>query len=50
MGIGFTASTEAGIWEHFPTIVQTIFGQNVVSVIFVVAQLLNLLLPKHLRE
>ena len=50
MGIGFTASTEAGIWESFSVMVQSIFAQNVVSVIFVVSMALNLLLPKHLEE
>ena len=46
MGIGFTASTEAGIWEQFPVAVQSVFAQNVVSVTFVIALIMNLLLPK----
>ena len=46
VGIGFTASSEAGIWDSFPVLVQSIFAQNVVSVIFAVAMILNLLLPK----
>ena len=50
MGIGFTASTEAGIWNAFPVAVQTIFAQNVVSVIFATALLMNLLLPKNIEE
>ena len=50
MGIGFTASTEAGIWENFPVVVQSIFAQSVVSVIFVVALLMNFLLPKQMEE
>ena len=50
MGVGFTASTEAGIWNEFPVAVQSIFSQNVVSVIFVIAMLMNLLLPKHMEE
>ena len=50
MGVGFTASTEAGIWNEFPVAVQSIFAQNVVSVIFVIAMLMNLLLPKHMEE
>lgn len=29
VAIGFTASTEAGIWDSFPAAVQTIFAQNV---------------------
>ena len=50
MGIGFTASTEAGIWQSCPVVLQSIFAQNVVSVIFAVSMLLNLLLPKHLED
>ncbi len=46
VAIGFTASTEAGIWDSFPTWVQSIFSQNVVAVIFVIAILLNLILPR----
>lgn len=49
MGVGFTASTEAGIWNEFPVAVQSIFAQNVVSVIFVIAVLMNLMLPKHME-
>ena len=50
IGIGFTASTEAGLWDAFPVAVQSIFAQNVVSVIFAVAMILNLLLPKEMKE
>ena len=50
MGIGFTASTEAGIWSALPVAVQSIFAQNIVSVIFVVALVMNLLLPKKIAE
>ena len=50
IGIGFTASTETGIWNEFPVAVQSIFSQNVVSVIFVIALLMNLLLPKNMEE
>lgn len=46
--IGFTASTEVGIWYSLPTSIQTIFSQNVVAVVFVTAMLLNLLLPKEI--
>ncbi len=46
IGIGFTASTEAGIWDSFPVVVQSIFSQNVVAVIFVLALVLNICLPK----
>ena len=33
VAIGFTASTEAGIWDSFPP-AATIFAQNVVAIIF----------------
>ena len=50
IGIGFTTSTEAGIWVSFPVAVQTIFGQSIVAVVFVIAMLLHLLLPKNVEE
>lgn len=50
VGVGFTASTEAGIWTAFPQEVQTIVGSSVVSVVFVIAVLLNLLLPKQMED
>ena len=48
VAIGFTASTEADIWSHFPVAIQSIFSQNVVAVIFITALVLNLILPKSL--
>ena len=50
IGIGFTASTEAGIWKNFPVIIQSIFSQSVVAVIFVISFLLNLVLPQNLDD
>ena len=50
IGIGFTTSTEAGIWVSFPPIVQSIFAQNVVAVIFVMSFLLNLVLPADMED
>ena len=49
IAIGFTGSTEAGIWESFPLAIQSIFSQNVVAVIFVIAVVLNLVLPKEME-
>ena len=43
-----TTSTEAGLWENFPVAVQSIFAQNVIAVIFVIALILNLALPKDM--
>ena len=50
VAIGFTTSTEAGIWDSFPVAVRSIFSQNVVAVIFVLALILNLVLPESMEE
>ena len=50
IGVGFTASSEAGIWTAFPQEVKTIVASSVVSVVFVIAVLLNLLLPKQMED
>ncbi len=50
VAVGFTGSSAAGIWDSFPVFVQTLFSQNVVAVIFVIAILLNLTLPKEMDE
>jgi len=49
VGIGFTTSSEIGLWAHFPSIVQSVFATNVVAVVFVVAIILNLILPKDME-
>ena len=48
IGVGFTAASESGIWGIFPATIQTVFGGNVVAVVFVVAILLSLLLPEEM--
>ena len=48
VGVGFTSSTEAGIWSEMPVAVQSVFSQNIVAVIFVMALFLNLVLPKEM--
>ncbi len=48
IGVGFTAASESGIWGIFPATIQTVFGGNVVAVVFVVAILLSLLLPEDM--
>ena len=48
MAIGFTTSTEVGIWSSFPVAVQTVFSQNEVAVIFTIALVLNLVLPRNM--
>lgn len=48
VGIGFTANP--AIFAHFPSIVQIIFAGNSVAVVFVVAVLLNLLIPQEFSK
>lgn len=49
IGIGFTTASEIGLWHIFPEIVQNVFAANVVAVVFVVAIILNLILPKNME-
>lgn len=49
VGIGFTATTEIGLWHLFPEFVQSVFASNVVAVVFVISILLNLILPKDME-
>ena len=48
IGVGSTASGEAGIWDAAPMLVQDIFRSNVVAVVFVIALLLSFLLPEDM--
>ena len=48
LGVGTTATSEAGIWDNAPEIVQDIFRSNVVAVVFVVALLLSFLLRDNM--
>ena len=48
VGIGFTAASEIGLWQAMPALVQSVFSSNVVAVVFVIAVVLNLLLPKDM--
>ena len=49
IGIGFTAASETDICHIFPEILQSVFASNVVAVVFIVAILLNLTLPKDME-
>ena len=49
IGIGFTTSSEIGLWAYSPEVVQSVFATNVVAVVFVVAIVLNLILPKNME-
>jgi NCS2 family nucleobase:cation symporter-2 len=48
VGVGFTATTEVGLWAIFPEVVQSVFASNVVAVVFVTSIVLNLILPKNM--
>lgn len=48
VGIGFTATTEADIWNIFPETIKSVFASNVVAVVFVVSIILSLVLPKNM--
>ena len=43
IGIGFTSAPE--MFNLFPNIIQTVFAQNCVAVVFLIALILNLVLP-----
>ena len=47
--IGFTTTSESGIWAEFSPVVQSVFSANVVAVVFVVAIIMNLILPKNME-
>ena len=46
IGLGFTQVPE--VFHIFPQMVQNVFAQNCVAVVFVVAIVLNLVLPKDM--
>lgn len=48
VGIGFTTTSEIGLWQAFPEVVQSVFATNVVAVVFVTSIVLNLVLPKNM--
>ena len=45
VGLGFTQATE--MFAIFPQIIQTIFADNCVAVVFLLAVVLNQILPKE---
>lgn len=49
IGVGFTSASEIDLWNIFPPIVQSVFSANVVAVVFVVAIVLSLVLPKNME-
>lgn len=48
VGLGFTQCSD--MFKIFPQIVQSVFAQNCVSVVFVLSVILNLVLPKNKDE
>lgn len=48
IGLGFTAASD--MFNIFPEIIRTIFAQNCVAVVFIMAVVLNLILPKEEKE
>jgi NCS2 family nucleobase:cation symporter-2 len=49
VGIGFTTASEIDLWHIFPEMLQSVFSANVVAVVFVVAVVLNLILPQDME-
>ncbi len=48
VGLGFTSASQ--MFNIFPDIIKTVFAENCVAVVFVLAVLLNLVLPKEKPE
>lgn len=48
VGLGFTSASE--MFDIFPQIIRTVFAENCVAVVFILAVLLNLILPKEKEE
>lgn len=48
IGLGFTQAT--GMFAIFPQLVQTVFAENCVAVVFILAVMLNLILPQHTKK
>lgn len=50
IGVGSTASGESDIWNNFRPLIQDIFKENVVAVVFVIALLLSFILPEDMND
>ena len=48
VGIGFTTASESGIWDIFPAIIQSVFAENVVAVVFIISIVLSCILPENM--
>lgn len=49
VGIGFTTTSEIGLWHIFPEVIQSVFSANVVAVVFVTSIILNIVLPQNME-
>lgn len=49
VGIGFTSASENALWNIFPQMIQDVFQNNCVAVVFVVSIILSLILPKNME-
>lgn len=48
IGIGFTQTP--AIFKIFPNLIKNVFAENCVAVVFIVAMVLNIILPKEEEE
>lgn len=48
VGIGFPTASESGIWDIFPSIIQSVFAENVVAVVFIISIVLSCILPENM--
>ena len=48
VGIGFTTASESGIWDFFPSIIQSVFAENVVAIVFIISIVLSCILPENM--
>ena len=48
VGIGFTTASESGIWDIFPSIIQSVFAENLVAVVFIISIVLSCILPENM--
>lgn len=48
VGIGFTTASESGIWDIFPSIIQSVFAENVVAVVSIISIVLSCILPENM--
>ena len=49
IGLGFTYSSELGIWKLAPQVIKDVFAANCVALVFVISLALNLLLPQNME-